>query len=309
MATLWNVLTDPNARWIMGACALLGLSSGVIGVFAYLRRQSMLGDALAHAALPGVCVAYMLTGVKSVFAFLLGAAGAGLLATFAIGYITRNTKIKQDASLGIILSVFFGMGIVLLTYIQHNMSGSKSGLDKFLLGQAASLVRLDVYVMMGMSALLIGVCALFYKHFKLVSFDPSFARGLGWRVAALEQLMMLLIVFAVIVGIQAVGVVLMAALLITPAVTARYWTQRLSVMVVLSGLFGGLSGIAGTLLSTAGNNLPTGPLCVLSATVLFVISLLLAPERGVLARLRIRQALRRQAAAGKLPIRREGEAL
>lgn len=306
MASLWNVLADPNARWIMGACALLGLSSGVIGVFAYLRRQSMMGDALAHAALPGVCVAYMLTGVKSVLAFLLGAAGAGLLATFAIGYITRNSKIKQDASLGIILSVFFGAGIVLLTYIQHHMSGSKSGLDKFLLGQAASLVRLDVYVMIGMSALLVGVCALFYKHFKLVSFDPSFARGLGWRVAALEQLMMLLIVVAVVVGIQAVGVVLMAALLITPAVTARYWTERLSVMVVLSGLFGALSGVAGTLLSTAASNLPTGPLCVLSATVLFVLSLLLAPERGVLARLRVRQTLKRQAA---VPYRREGEAL
>jgi manganese/zinc/iron transport system permease protein len=146
---------------------------------------------------------------------------------------------------------------------------------------------------MGMSLLLIGACTLLFKEFKLISFDPGFARGLGYPIAVLEQLLMFLIVVAVVVGIQAVGVVLMAALLITPAVSARYWTQRLGLMVVLSGLFGALSGVSGTLISAMGNNLPTGPLCVLSATGIFLLSILFAPRRGLISRYRMRFVAKR----------------
>lgn len=293
MMKLTDLLLDPNTRWILSACMLLGLGSGVLGSFAYLRKQSLMGDALAHAALPGVCIAFMLTGTKSLLYFLIGAGIAGLIATFGIGYITRNSRIKQDTALGIVLSVFFGFGVVLLTQIQHQAGGNQSGLDKFLFGQAASLVSSDVYVMIGMSLLLIGVCALLFKEFKLISFDSGFARGLGYPVAMLEQLLMFLIVVAVVVGIQAVGVVLMAALLITPAVSARYWTERLGVMVVLSAVFGAISGASGTLISATANNLPTGPLCVLSATCLFMVSVLFAPRRGLLSRLRMQAASRR----------------
>lgn len=280
-----SIIQDPNAQWILFGCMLLGLSSGVIGSFAYLRKQSLMGDALSHAALPGVCIAFMLTGSKSILLFLLGAAAAGFAATFGIGYITRNTRIKQDSALAIILTVFFGFGIVLLTRIQHSGNGNQSGLDKFLFGQAASMVSSDVAIMAIISVVLVGVCTLLFKEFKLLSFDPGFARGLGFPVAFLEQLLMFLIVVAVVVGIQAVGVVLMAALLITPAVAARYWTEKLGVMVVLSGLFGALSGFVGTLISASGNNLPTGPLSVLAATALFIASVIFAPRRGILFKL------------------------
>jgi len=289
-----EVFRDPNTQWILAACSLLGLSSGVLGSFAYLRKQSLMGDALAHAALPGVCIAFMLTGVKSILYFLIGAGIAGVIATFGIGYLTRNTRIKQDTALGLVLSLFFGIGIVLLTRIQHSGSGNQSGLDKFLFGQAASLVRSDVAVMITMSAFLLAVCFMLFKEFKLISFDPGFARGIGYPVALLEQLLMFLLVVAVVVGIQAVGVVLMAALLITPAVSARYWTDRLGVMAVLSGIFGAFSGAAGTLLSTAANHLPTGPLCVLAATFLFIVSVLAGPKRGMLAKARLRMAARRE---------------
>jgi manganese/zinc/iron transport system permease protein len=297
MSKLIELLQDPNVQWILMASVLLGISSGVLGSFSYLRKQSLMGDALAHAALPGVCIAFMLTGSKSILFFLIGAAVAGLIATFGIGYITRHSRIKQDAALGIVLSVFFGLGIVLLTQIQHSDSGNQSGLDKFLFGQAAGMVRSDVITMAIVSCLLVGVCALMYKEFKLLSFDPGFARGLGLPVAFLDQLMMFLIVVAVVVGIQAVGVVLMAAMLITPAVSARYWTERLGVMVVLSGLFGGLSGMIGTLISTVDDHLPTGPLSVLAATSLFVVSVLFAPKRGVVSKLLLRASVKRQAKA------------
>lgn len=293
MTTLLELFRDPNTQWILLGSMLLGLSSGVIGCFAYLRKQSLMGDALAHAALPGVCIAFMLTGSKSIVSFLIGAAVAGLLATLAIGALTRYTRIKQDSAIAAILSVFFGFGIMLLTEIQHSGSGNQSGLDKFLFGQAATMVLSDVYAMAIISVLLIGLCALLFKEFKLISFDPGFARGIGLPVPMLEQLIMLLIVVAVVVGIQAVGVVLMAALLITPAVSARYWTEKLGVMVCLSGLFGAASGFFGTLISAQGTNLPTGPLTVLCATALFTISVVFAPRRGLLSKLLIRMAAKR----------------
>ncbi|ULL18232.1 metal ABC transporter permease [Paenibacillus sp. H1-7] len=281
---LLELFRDPNAQWILLGSILLGLSSGVLGSFAYLRKQSLMGDALAHAALPGVCIAFMLTGSKSIFFFLIGAAISGLIATFGVGFVTRNSRIKQDSALGIVLSVFFGFGIVLLTQIQHGSSGNQSGLDKFLFGQAASMIHSDVVIMTVVALVLVLVCTLLFKEFKLLSFDSGFAKGLGYPVAFLDQLLMFLIVVAVVVGIQAVGVVLMSALLITPAVSARYWTERLGVMVVLSGLFGAISGFIGTLISTTASNMPTGPLSVLAATALFIVSVVFAPRRGILAK-------------------------
>ncbi|MCG7410445.1 metal ABC transporter permease [Paenibacillus sp. ACRRX] len=280
----WSVLADPNTQWILVGCMLLGLMSGIIGSFAYLRKQSLVGDTLAHAALPGICIAFMLTGVKSLPLFFLGALVAGLIATFSMTVITRYSRIKADAAMGIVLSVFFGIGIVLLTQIQHSSYGNQSGLDKFLFGQAASMIQSDVYTMIGVSAVIIIACSLLFKEFKLLSFDPGFARGLGFPIGVLEQMLMFFTVIAVVVGIQAVGVVLVAALLITPAVSARYWTDRLGLMVSLSGIFGAVSGVIGTLISTTTSNLPTGPLSVLAATTVFVFSVLFAPRRGVCAK-------------------------
>lgn len=282
LTDLLRFFTDPNMQWILAGSLLLGLGSGVIGSFTFLRKQSLLGDALAHAALPGICIAFMLSGVKSVGLFMLGAIIAGMLATFGISAITRYSRIKQDAALGIVLSVFFGIGIVLLTKIQHSGNGNQSGLDKYMFGQAASMMLSDVYMMGAVSVLLIVVCALLFKEFKLVSFDPGFARGMGLKVAFLEQLLLLMTVIAVVVGIQAVGVVLVAALLITPAVAARYWTDALGLMVVLAGVFGALSGVTGTLISSTLSNLPTGPVTVLAATALFFVSAVFAPNRGLL---------------------------
>lgn len=292
MDRIWSMLTDPNMQWIFLGCTLLGLSSGVIGCFSYLRKQSLMGDTLAHAALPGICIAFMLTGVKSIGLFLIGAGISGLIATFGIGYITRNSKLKQDAAMGIVLSGFFGLGIILLTLIQHGSYGNQAGLDKFLFGQAASMIASDVITMTVVCVSLITVCTLLFKQFKIISFDPGFARGIGYPVAFLEQLLMLLIVVAVVAGIQAVGVVLVAALLITPAVSARYWTDRLGLMVVLSGIFGAVSGAAGTWISASVSNLPTGPVTVLAATLLFCISILFGPQRGLLAKRLVRQRVK-----------------
>ncbi len=294
MYHFWEMLSDPNMQWIFLGCTLLGLSSGVIGCFSYLRKQSLMGDTLAHAALPGICIAFMLSGVKSIGLFLIGAGAAGLIATLGIGMITRRTKLKQDAAMGIVLSGFFGLGIVLLTIIQHGNYGNQAGLDKFLFGQAAAMIGSDVITMSIVCGLLITVCTLLFKEFKLISFDPGFARGIGYPVAFLEQVMMVLVVVAVVAGIQAVGVVLVAALLITPAVSARYWTDRLGLMVVISGLFGAVSGGVGTWFSASVSNLPTGPVTVLAATLLFGISVLFGPRRGLIAKRLLRRQVKQR---------------
>ena len=289
-----NLFTDPNLQWILLGSMLLGLSTGVVGTFAYLRKQSLIGDTLAHAALPGICIAFMLTEVKSVGLFMIGAIVAGMIATAGISWITRFSRIKPDAAMGIVLSVFFGIGIVLLTQIQHSSYGNQSGLDKFLFGQAASMTAQDVYTMTSVAVVLIVVCAVLFKEFKLISFDPGYARGLGFSVTTLEQLLLWLVTIAVVVGIQAVGVVLVAALLITPAVSARYWTDRLGIMTALSGLFGALSGAIGTWVSAGTEQLPTGPLSVLTATAVFVGSVLFGPRRGVIAKLVRRRSAKRE---------------
>lgn len=280
-------------QWILISCTLLGLSSGIIGCFSYLRKQSLMGDTLAHAALPGICIAFMLTGTKSILFFLIGAALAGIAATFGIGWITRHSRIKHDAAMGIVLSSFFGLGIVLLTLVQHGGYGNQAGLDKFLFGQAASMVGSDVLTLSIVSLLLITVCYFLFKQFKLVSFDPGFAKGIGYPVAFYEQLLMLLMVVAVVVGIQAVGVILVASLIITPAVSARYWTDRLGVMVVVSGVFGAISGATGAIVSSTGDSLPTGPLTVLAATAWFGISLLFGGKRGIIVRRLVQRRMKR----------------
>ncbi|GGG01138.1 hypothetical protein GCM10010913_23610 [Paenibacillus aceti] len=294
MSSLLGWFADPNMQWILMGSLLLGIGSGVIGSFTYLRKQSLMGDALAHAALPGICIAFMLMGVKSIGLFMLGSIISGMIATFGIHAITRYSRIKQDAALGIILSVFFGIGVVLMTKIQHSGNGNQSGLDKYMFGQAASMMKSDVYMMGVVSLLLIIVCFILFKEFKLVSFDPGFARGMGMKVGLLEQLLLFMTVVAVVVGIQAVGVVLVAALLITPAVSARYWTDSLGVMVVLAGFIGAFSGVTGTLISGTLSNLPTGPVTVLAATSLFLVSAIFAPNRGLVAKVWRRARTRQQ---------------
>ena len=278
-----DFLADPGTRWVLAGSVLLGASSGLLGSFALLRRRSLMGDAVAHSALPGVAVAFMLAGYRSLPLMLLGAAVAGLLGALFIQAVTSRSRIKEDTALGLVLSVFFALGIVLLTQIQHSGAGGQSGLDSFIFGQAAALVGGDVQLMAVSAGVVCLAAILLFKEFKLLCFDRGFAAGAGFNPSLLDALLMALIVGVVVIGMQAVGVVLMAALLITPAAAARFWTEKLGLMVALAALFGAASGAAGTIVSALGVRLPTGPLVVLAATAFFAVSMIFAPRRGVLA--------------------------
>ncbi|MGL4611832.1 MAG: metal ABC transporter permease [Trueperaceae bacterium] len=280
MDELFSFLTDFTIRNVVFGSALLGITSGVLGSFAVLRQQSLLGDALSHAALPGIALGFLIAGERNLIAILLGALLSGALAAAYALLLTRRTRLKNDAALGSVLSVFFAVGIVLLTFIQNQNNAGQAGLESFLFGQAATIVPSDILTMLVISGLCLGLTILFWRHFKVLSFDTGFARSLGFPTLTLEFTLTLMIALAIVMGLQLVGVVLMAALLIAPAVAARQWTKKLEHMVLLAALFGAISGVAGSLLSATGRGLSTGPLIVIFASLFVVISLLFAPGRG-----------------------------
>lgn len=276
--------SSANVLYVTLGCITLGMAAGLIGCFAFLRQRSLIGDALAHAALPGVCVAFMLTGTKDPLVVLVGASVSCWLGALSVDWIVKHTRCKEDSALGMVLSLYFGVGIMLLTAIRQSGNAAQGGLDKFLFGQAASLVREDVLVIAVVGGVLIGLVLLGYKELKLLSFDPDFAMAIGLPARVLEIGLATLIVLAVAIGLQTVGVVLMAALLVTPAAAARYWTERLPVMLGLAALFGGISGFLGAYISYLSPQMPTGPWMVVAVSTIFLISLLCAPRRGVLVR-------------------------
>ena len=279
-APIW----DATFQMVLIGSVLIGATSGVLGAFAVLRKRSLLGDALAHAALPGVALAFLWTGSKALPVLLAGATISGVLGVLLIQVVVHHTRIKADAALGIVLSVFFGIGIVLLTHIQQSAIGNQSGLDKFLFGQAASIVRADLQVMAVLAAVVLAMVGLFYKEFKCLIFDPGFLGAIGFSPRWIDLLLMSLITLTVMVGLQAVGVILVAAMLITPAIAARFWTDRLGVMIGLAAVIGALSGGFGAWISAQAPRIPTGPVMVLVATGGFLVSVIVAPRRGLLAR-------------------------
>lgn len=262
--------------------ALLGTVSGALGTYAVLRRQSLLGDAISHAALPGIAIAFLLTGSKAPLILVLGAAVAGWLGTLLIMSVVKLTRIKYDSVLGIVLSTFFGFGLVLHTLIQRTGNANQAGLDTFLFGQAATILERDVLTIGILGGIAIIVTLVFWKELKMLVFDEGFAASLGFSTRALDILLTSLLVIAIVIGLQAVGAVLMSAMLVAPAVAARQWTNRFSVMTLLAGGFGALAGVSGTIISSSAARIPTGPTIVLCATVVVGFSIVFAANRGLL---------------------------
>ena len=292
----FDLFSDYTLRIVALGAATFGVVSGALGAFAVLRRQSLLGDAVSHAALPGIVLAFMLTGTKTPLALLVGAALAGWLGTLFVMAIVRTTRIKYDTALGLVLSVFFGVGLVLLTDVQKRPDAAQAGLDRFLFGQAAGLLRSDVVTMLLLGTPVLVAVVVLWKEFKLLAFDPAFGASVGFPMRALDFVLTGLLVIAIAVGLQTVGVVLMSAMVVAPAAAARQWTDRLGRMVALSAFFGASAGVAGALVSSRIERMPTGPTIVVCVTLVVVVSLLAAPNRGVLARWvrerRARQRLR-----------------
>jgi manganese/zinc/iron transport system permease protein len=276
-----------NYNFVVVLCgvSLLGAGAGMVGAFAVLRKRALTGDALSHAALPGVCITFLILGERNLSAMLFGALVSGIIGVAIISALVRWTRVRDDAAIGIILSVFFGLGIVLLRIIQDmGEVGSKAGLASFIFGKTTGITSGDVWTIFIASLLYVAAILVLYKEFFAVSFDSDFAQSLGWPVYGIDLLLMSLVAAAVVIGLPTVGVIMVSALLIMPGATARFWTDRLSVMLVLSAIFGFVTGVIGTILSATFDRLPAGPIIVLTGSALFLASMLFGIRRGAIAR-------------------------
>lgn len=276
------LLSDYTLQIVALGSAFLGLISGVLGSFAVLRKQSLLGDAVSHAALPGIALAFIILQTKNTELILLGALVAGIIATGCITVIKEYTRISVDSALAVVLSTFFGFGLVLLTYIQKIPNANQAGLEKFIFGQASTLLRRDVVVLFIAGCVLLFIVLILWKEFKLIAFDIDFAKSIGLPVGKLSFLLSSMIVITIILGLQTVGVILMSAMLVAPGVAARQWTNRLGGMMILAPIFGVFSGVSGTIISSIIGKMPTGPTIVLIMSSIVIISILFSPKRGLL---------------------------
>lgn len=293
------LLEDYNTRIVVASVAVLGIAAGLVGSFTLLRKRALLGDALAHASLPGIAIAFMLTTAlggdgKSLPILLLGASLSGLVGVGFILLVQKYTRLKQDAVLGIVLSVFFGLGAALLGLIQQMRSGSAAGLETFIYGKTASIKQDDAYLIIAVAAVTIVLSALLFKELKLLCFDQNFSDAAGLSTVWLDILLMGMVVAVTMVGLQAVGLVLIVALLVIPPAAARFWTQSLLKMALLSSLFGVCGGVIGAASSALLPRLPSGAMIVLVTSLLFLISMLVGPSRGVMPRALRRRALNQQ---------------
>lgn len=286
--SIFNIFSDYTTAVVVFGSALLGMVSGLLGTFSVLRRQSLVGDGVSHAALPGVVAAFLITGTKNSELLLLGAFISGLLALFLILAATKKSKIKFDAALATVMSAFFGLGTVLLTCAQKLPDATQAGIHNFIYGQASSMLRRDVTIIFICGIFILAAVLLLWKELKVFIFDREFAEQLGIPCKRINLILSFLTVLAVIIGIQTVGVVLMSAMLIAPAAAARQWCDKLWVMAVLSALFGGISGAAGAVTGAVAEGIPTGPAIVIAASLITVLSLLFAPRRGIIFRIILR---------------------
>lgn len=276
-----------NTTTVIVGTSLLGVAAGVVGVFALLRKRALVADALGHATLPGIALAFLgavalgMDG-RSLPLLLTGAVATGVLGVVCIQLLVRHTRLHEDAAIGIVLSVFFGAGVVLLSIVQRDPSGNAAGLGRFIYGQAAAMNRGDALLMAWVAVVAVVAAAALFKEFTLVCFDDAFARVGGWPVGVIDLGIMGLVVVVTAVGLQAVGLLLVVAMLIIPPVSARFWTDRMVLMVVLAGVLGGLGAYGGAVISSLFPGQPAGAVIVLVSGAVFAVSLLLAPRRGVL---------------------------
>lgn len=277
-----------NAALVAIGAALLGFSAGSSGTFLFLRKRALVCDAVAHATLPGVGIAFIVMvslggDGRSLIGLLLGSAITAWVGLFLIEWIARHTRLAEDAAIGAVLSVFFGVGIVLLTIIQSMSSGRQAGLEGFLLGSTAGMLFQDAVVIAIGGSLAVLATWLMRRPMTLVAFDSEYAAAIGYNVRRVDLLMMGIVMGVTVIGLKLVGLILIVAMLIIPAVTARFWTERSGNVIWIAGAVGGASGYLGAVISASAPALPTGPIIVLVAAGCFVFSLLFAPVRGVLA--------------------------
>lgn len=280
---------DPVLRAPTIGCMLMCLSAALVGVVTFLRKQSLLGESLSHAAFPGLIFGVLAAGGLSQselapFIIIFGAFLSALLGLLSIYFLEKFLKIRPDSALCFVLSVFFGIGITLASRVQFTETALYKQSLSYLYGQAATMTDIHIFIYGILSFFVLVSVLLFYKEIQAVTFDRDYSKTVGIRVYLVEGVVYFLIVLAIVIGIRSVGVVLMSAMLIAPAAAARQYTNKLSRMLVYAGIFGLISGYLGNYFSVL-FFIPTGPMIALVAGTIAFFSLLFAPERGLITRM------------------------
>ncbi|WP_192349937.1 iron chelate uptake ABC transporter family permease subunit [Algoriphagus sp. Y33] len=275
---------DASIAFVVIGIILLGIGSAYVGTYSFLDKKALLGDAISHAVLPGICLGFMLAGEKNPIYIVAGAFLSGALATFLTSWLKSNTRLSDDAIIASILSIFFGFGIVLLTVIQKSGNPEMAGLNQFIFGNAIAILEEDLYIYGGLAILIIITLSAFRKEFSMLVFNADFGKSIGYPMGSIRLAFNVLMILAVVIGIQAIGVVLMAALLIAPGAAARFWTDNLGKLLLIAGSFSAISGILGTYVSFVIPQMPTGPWVVIFLSIFAFVSFLFAPKKGVLFR-------------------------
>lgn len=289
VSLITSLVSDHTFQIVAIGTGLLGWISGITGTYVTLRGESLLGDALSHSALPGIAIAFLIVQDKQTLPLLIGASIIGVMATALIKFIHKRSVAKFDSALSLILTSFFGLGLVLMTYIQRHGNSHQAGLSNFIFGQASAMLRSDVHLIL-MASIIVMITILFcWKPFKVLIFDADFAYTRYTYAHVFEVVLALLVVLTIMIGLESVGVVLVSSLLIGPSIAARQWSNHLPTVMILSGILGGLSGILGTLTSSLINHIPTGPTIILWISLIVIISILFAPQRGIIAQFYRRQ--------------------
>ncbi|MGI6781269.1 MAG: metal ABC transporter permease [Acholeplasmataceae bacterium] len=281
---MFNILLQmtPALSRVLVTSVVLGFLAGSFGVFIVLKKQALAGDTIAHSALPGVVLSFILFQSKELEILLIGAAVSGFISIAIFNIIKKYSKIKNDATLAILLAGFFGLGRMMLSVVQRSNNAGASGLSSFIFGQAATILLKDMFLTVGVAIIVNVIIMLFWKEFKIQTFNPEYFNSLGFNSKIVDVLFSILIVLVVVAGIQMVGVVLISALLIAPAVAARQLNHRLWINYLAAGLIGAISGFAGVLLANR-FNLPPGPMIIVVLTSITLLSLLIS-KNGVITK-------------------------
>jgi manganese/zinc/iron transport system permease protein len=296
------LLGDHTVRTVLLGSSIVGFVSGALGSFAYLRRQSLMGDVVSHAALLGIAAAFIVASLVTgsghhTLALLLGATVAGVLSILFANLVVGHSRITMDGAMAVSLALFFGGGLTLMRVIQTGPFAQRAGLSSYIFGRAAAITSADLRLIAVFAFIALAFLLANWKVFELYSFDAVLAELVGFRGRLVEPLLQATIVLAVVIGLKLVGLILMIAFVVAPASAARQWTRSLSGMVLLAGCFGALASVLGTLLSVLAGDLPTGPVIVLVLTAIVAVSLVLAPRRGLVARAVRRRRERRELAS------------
>lgn len=276
-----NMYYDPTLLRVFLGTFLIGLIAAVVGFFTFLQKKSLIGDAVSHAILPGVVLAYALSGVRETWILLIGAFISGWMATQQISWLERTTKLKSDTVIAVVMSTFFALGLCGLSWLQLNPDDGQSGLSDFLFGKIAAISMTDIYFLIGIALFIIIIVLLRFRYFVAFAFNREFMIGKGFSEKWNSFLLNSMIIFAVSMGIQALGVVLMSALLIVPVASARMLTNKIQILFSISIGIGCLSAVTGAYISTLRENMPTGPWIIM---VLSAVTTIAATSRWIVSK-------------------------